>query len=76
MLYEKDIPLALKIEFPDIVLYCTEESQDKLVKILKALLERYGSDRFCREVAATFRVIKNDQYSDKLSKIKEKEGKP
>lgn len=63
---DEDIPLLIGVTFPEISMYCTDESQARLEKILLKLLSRLGRVQFCKAVASTICQIKNDQYADKL----------
>ena len=65
-----DISLELKIACPDIMLYCTDESQERLSKCFLKLLKKLGNKRFCAEMAVFIRSIKTEQYATRLKEVK------
>ncbi len=68
-LYDSNIPLELRIRYPEIGLYCTEEAQKRLAKTLEKVLHDLGERRFCNEVAVMMRSMKDDQYKEKLKEL-------
>lgn len=62
-----DIPLSLRIEFPEIAMYCCDDSQEILEKALKKIYEKYGKDRFISEVAVAMRSMKLEEVKAKMN---------
>lgn len=62
---EKDIPLSVKIEFPDLVIFCTDDAQERLERILLKLHGEIGKHRFCAEVASTIKSLKREIISER-----------